>query len=300
MSVFLLVLKIIGLVILCVIALLILLILAALFVPIRYKGYFNKETADSDFELVGKFSFLLHIFSGKISYNKELDYYLKVLNFKIKSSTGQPEDQNEDIGLKDYSPDEYTVDWNGEEKEVIPKEEAPKEETTKEESPKEDTSELKSDKPPKSKRDLSDIIDRITDKIAAKKQSYDDKLKSLKKKYRYWDKMLSDEKNKSAAHYIYVTILKILKKYIPYKCVGEIHFGFEDPSTTGSILMYLGMLYPILPKGINIYPEYNEDIFFGFTEFKGKIRLCHILGAVIKFIFNKEIRRLWKLYKKRP
>lgn len=339
MSVFLSVLKIIGLVILCILLFVIALILLTLFVPIRYKGNFDRDDADSDFVINGRVSFLLHIISARVSYDTELSYYLKVFGIKIKDSkraaketkdenTGdtdtEPYDESEEYAEADNADEgyptfeDYTIDWNGDDvfadessafsTEAAGLEESEDADETEEnieaDNTQADNSQAKSDasskKPKKSHTDWAEKLDSIISKLIDKKEAFEKKYSEFKKKYKFWKKMLSDERNKSAASTVYKCCLKLLSKYKPYKSKGIIHFGFDDPATTGSVLMYLGILYPALPKGIEIDPDFEQNFFYGHVLFKGKIRLCHLAAVGLKLLLNKDIRRLRKLYEKRP
>lgn len=287
MSVFLFILKIIGIILLSILGLLLFLLLLVLFVPIRYKGTFDKDTPESDIRVNGYVSYLLHIVSIRVIYEEELTYYMKIFGFKLgrkshdSSKAAYKTTENKDkASTDDVKPTEesvsYSIDWNGEE------------------------SYEKSQESDEESRDFFDKIDDFIEKLIEKKDSLCEKYSKAKKKYRYWSKMLADESNKSAASDIYRYVRKLIRKYIPYKCKGKLNFGFDDPATTGSVLMYLSIFYPILPKGLEIVPDFENDLFYGNALFKGRIRLCHIAALLIKLIANRKVRRLWKLYKKHP
>lgn len=300
MSVFLFILKIIGYILLGILGLLIFLLLLVLFVPIRYKGTFDRNTPNSNIRINGYVSFLLHILSIRVTYEEEIYYYVKIFGIKLKrksrnKSTAEEkrsniEEDNSDIEEEtSVDCDTYNIDWNGEDNNIYNES---SEINCEDQDIKQDSQQ--------DSQDLFDRIDFIIEKITDKIDSISDKYDKFKKKYRYWSKMLSDEKNKSAAADIYKYVRKLIKKYIPYKCKGKLYVGFDDPATMGSVLMYLSIFYPILPKDLEIVPDFENVMFYGNAYFKGRIRLCHVAALLVKLFANRKIRRLWKLYKKHP
>ncbi|WP_026494613.1 hypothetical protein [Butyrivibrio sp. WCD3002] len=110
MSLFLTILKIIGIVLLVILALLLIVLLLVLFVPIRY--YVNADIEETNLETeVEKlkerihakagFSFLLHLVRGYIEYPEDMEFTVKVLFFKVfpkknkEDSTGKNNSKQE-------------------------------------------------------------------------------------------------------------------------------------------------------------------------------------------------------------
>ncbi len=69
-------------------------------------------------------------------------------------------------------------------------------------------------------------------------------------------------------------------------------FGFEDPSLTGKVL---GILYSLgIPflKGVHINADFEKAIFETDVNIKGKTNLFFVLLPILKFILNKNIRKI--------
>ena len=380
MAVCLSILKIIGIVVACIIALILLFTAAVLFVPVRYKGSFDKEEKNAAFNIKGNISFLLHILSAHLLYEsdsqKGLYWDFKILGIKVKKSaddkTAETSDENAadntDFAKEKDNTDfaackaqngkaAYSVDWNNDEAEDDLSEiKAEKEDARAKESPEdveikedtqttpdtiilEDTSDTKdreagsfkedskektddsakeflkeddfnkenknAQKESKAKEDKKSgsdesILERTIDSLKRKSKKFKSFYNKKQKSFRYLKKMLNDEQNKSAADFIYKGLIKAIKHYIPKKCTGQINFGFEDPASTGRVLMYLGLIYPLIPRKLIINPGYEESYFYGNIKFSGRIRVIHIAVYALKLLLRKDTRRLWRLYKKRP
>ena len=110
--------------------------------------------------------------------------------------------------------------------------------------------------------------------------------------------MYDDKRNKDAFALIKKEIIRLLKKIAPKKIKGFVHFGFDDPATTGSILMYLAMIYPVLPKKLKIDPSFEDTDIYGAIDVKGRLSLIVPAVSFLKVFFNKDCRRMYRLYKR--
>jgi hypothetical protein len=110
--------------------------------------------------------------------------------------------------------------------------------------------------------------------------------------------MRNDERNQEAVLYIKKKVLKLLKKLAPKSVKGFVHFGFEDPATTGKILMYLAMIYPVLPRKLIIDPGFDDTDIYGNIFIKGHFSLITPVMCFLGVYFNKDIRRMRRLLKK--
>jgi len=94
------ILKIIGIIILAILGIVILLLALVLFVPVRYDisgHYFDKE----DYKAEVKISYLLHIISFDLLYDKELVSSLKLFGINLSSKGKEDESENEDSKEED-------------------------------------------------------------------------------------------------------------------------------------------------------------------------------------------------------
>ena len=299
MAVFLTILKIIGIVLLCIICLILLVLSLILFVPVRYRIRADKEDAGDDLRAFGQVTYLLHILTGRFIYDKETDCFIKLFGIRIwpkKEKKPQKKSRSVDdepVAVGDdkektaaESPDlqaissgqDYTVDWNEDDDSALSRSEDPPDEA-------ED-------------KDLFDIIESILEKIQSRYDSFSDKYVSFAARLRYWDKMANDPGNRNAVAYIKDIGIRLLKRIMPRTIKGYVHFGSDDPATLGKILVYISLIYPMLPRKLKIDPDFENADLYGNVDIKGNIRLITIGVAALKVILNRDCRRMWRLYKK--
>ncbi len=308
MSVVLLILKIIGIVLLCIIGTVLLLLCLILFVPVRYRIRADKAADSDDFSVRAGVSYLLHMISAGIIYDKEGSYYIKVFGirirpkkekvYKVNKDSGHmtevslPEtdaDSDSDTSDADIKEPDYVIDWNEEEK---------PDDTSSEDTSSEDTSSAETGSIDEENKKLFDKISGVIEKIVDKFESLSEKYDSIKKEARFWEKMIKDERNQNAAALVKTTAVKAVKKIIPKKIKGYIHFGFDDPALTGRILMYLSIMYPVLPRRLIIDPSFTDTDIYGNIDAKGHFALVYFAVYFIKVYFNKDVKRTRRIYKK--
>lgn len=354
MSVLLLILKIIGIALLTVLSLVLLAIVLVLFVPIRYKGSFNKGEDDDELNALAVVSWLLSIVRAKVSYDKDkpLFYELRVFGIRILSSNKKKKEKaskknsysevsvsqlsNPNSGV--YTIEEADSDDILDDNVADNSENSTRDDLVKnqDENCKEldaaddldinesvDSSDNKgSAESDTSNNDLSDNIEQdkkhkksfITKiregfeklKNAFKKllssgtdlyKKAEDLINKISREYRFYNKFLTDERNKKAFDKCLKKLIRILKSIKP-KLKGNLTFGMEDPASTGNVLIFLSILYPLLPRKFVIDPRFNEKIFKANLLFKGKIRLHVLTGAAISIYFDKNFKRMMRIYKK--
>lgn len=72
----------------------------------------------------------------------------------------------------------------------------------------------------------------------------------------------------------------------------DILFGFEDPSLTGELLGFSYLSGIAFVKGVNIQADFNKQIFEADLDIKGKGNLLNIAVPAVKFILNKNVRKV--------
>ena len=286
------ILKVTGLIILGILAFILLILAIVLFVPIRYRISADKSDPDGDLILRAKVTYLLHIVSGSFSYIKESDMSIRIFGIKIWPKNKVKVDR-EDTGHLTVEPeaDDFTIDWNDEDVHTGPN-------PGKEEADTSYTYEHEDEGSSDNTESLGEKIDRMIDGIIDKYDLASEKITGIKKDIRFWDKMIHDERNKDAFHVIKAVTLKFLKKIAPRRIKRFIHFGFEDPATTGRILMYLAMLYPVMPRKLTIEPGFSDTLVYGDCDIKGRLCLITVAVCFLKLYFNKDCRRMYRLYKR--
>ena len=290
MATFLLILRIIGIVLISLISLVIVLLAIVLFVPVRYRISADRPLND---ELTAKanVSFLLHIISATVGYDRDIDYGIRIFGIKVYPKKKKEETVKEDETISASGTDEaavtddtakrdesgaqeeaqYTVDWNesGDE-------------------------EIKDGEDEGFWNSVESFIDKIVDKYGC----FSDKIEKIRFKIRFYDRMRNDDGNKRAVGYIKERAIRLLKKIAPRTVKGFVHFGFDDPATTGKILMYLAMVYPILPRKLTIDPGFEDTDIYGNIRIKGHFSLITPALCFLGIYFNRDVRRMRRLFKK--
>jgi len=136
----------------------------------------------------------------------------------------------------------------------------------------------------KLKRILSLIADSLRKVKGAKEKLF--------KKINHIKELVTDEENKEFLAFIIQRLKELLKLLKPKKYKIDLHFGFEDPSTTGKILMYLSVLYGLTGLDMKINPDFEEEVKEGEIQLKGSFQLFFVLIIVIKLFLNKKFKEL--------
>ena len=90
---------------------------------------------------------------------------------------------------------------------------------------------------------------------------------------------------------------KLLLRILPRADRLYLHFGFEDPATTGQVLGGLSILYPICGEKMELCPEFNEEVLEGEVKFHGCIRLVTLVVFAVKSFLNKQFFAIVKQFK---
>lgn len=301
-------LKIIGIILLIILGVLVLSVCVVLFVPLRYHGKAETMGTLDSIKAHLKFSWLLHLVSGYVTYeNKETKWQVRILWKKLNvekkdspeaassenvSEAELPEEDERDIGedasgklntksnvsLEDETPENEIM-------ETEPMQEEPEGGT-----PNRKNKKTSSKKTKKQKKN-------IFEKIKYTFRDFCDKIKALIKKKEKLQEFLTNEIHQSSWRRLKQEIWKLLKFLKPKKLVLNLHFGFEDPSVTGKVLAALSMLYPFYLDHINIEPEFDEKIFEGDAYIKGTVRGLHLLIVICNLFFDKNIKTTYKAIK---
>ena len=95
----------------------------------------------------------------------------------------------------------------------------------------------------------------------------------------YTKKVLKDGK---------VLLKKMWKHVRPRKLQGSIHFGLEDPATTGHLLGVVGMLYPVYRNHFVIAPDFEQQIFEGKIYAKGRVQIGRMTFLLLRFMLTRD------------
>lgn len=123
------------------------------------------------------------------------------------------------------------------------------------------------------------------------------KIDSFSQKANHYYEVWQEDYTQRAFEKAKKTLLKLWKSIRPRKGLAKIHFGAKDPSGTGQICGYFGMLYPFIGKYVMIEPDFEKQVFEGDAWFKGRITVFALLKVVWFVLFDKDIKKLKEAFK---
>ena len=141
-------------------------------------------------------------------------------------------------------------------------------------------------------------IRRIFQKIWYTLTGICDKIKTIWENIEYYTDILRSDTFKQAFSLCKDELFSIFFYIRPQKFQADLTVGMDDPAATGKILSYYGMLYPFIGSCVNVIPDFERKRMEGTVFIKGKIRLFNFIKAALRIYFNKDIRKLLKLFKK--
>lgn len=322
LTIFLTILKILGILLLVVIGLLILGILAILFVPLRYDGKISYN--DKNQYVATQITWLFRLICIEGGYQEKVYARARLLWFTLwKWKADEKENDKEDhLESADYSEEE--LDRLLEERSQ--KEESKEE--TKEETKEAKVIEEKLDEPDaeenltevqpteiepkevelneaKSKEAESNEAESKEAESTEKKpkkiqfQQIGKRIKEIKEKIKHIKEMASDQRIHRAILLLIDGAWKMVRHSLPRKIKGRAKFGFEDPSTTGQILTYVSLLYPCYAKSVELVPMFTEKVIDLDLYFRGRVRLFSLIWICVKIWFDRNFRYLYKKVKKK-
>ncbi len=279
MTVFLMILKMIGIILLVPLCTLIVLVLLILFVPVRYEA---RAVSEDKVSVSASVTWLLHLVRFCAGYQDERSMKLFVLCFPIRFGRKKPKKEKENPGEPATEPtapetsehtasgEEYT-DENA--KESAPPE--PKRKENKEAAP------GKGNPIRRVKRIFASILDKIKhiDETAQKGKA-----------------MLTDSHNKAAFSHIKREAFLLLKRICPRKLKADVSYSTGSPDTTAWVFGILAMFPAGYQNRWKIYPDFEADSLYvkGTVFLKGKIYIYQVMFAALRLVLDKNCRRFIK------
>lgn len=129
-------------------------------------------------------------------------------------------------------------------------------------------------------------------------QSIYDKIRNIIHHIRYYYRVLQSELFRRTWEKYSKEALCLLKCIAPRKIKGYLHIGMEDPATTGQILGYYGMLYPLIGEHIDVVPDFEHVILEGSLKIRGNITLFQAVRIACTIYFDKDLQKLIRLLKR--
>lgn len=309
LTIFLTILKIIGILLLVVIGLLILGILAILFVPLRYDGKISYN--DKNQCVATQITWLFRLICIEGGYQEKVYARARLLWFTLwKWKADEKENDKEDhLESADYSEEELDRLLEERSQKEESKEETVMEEKLDEPDAEENLTEVQpteiepNEVEPKevelneAKSNEAESTEKKPKKIQF--QQIGKRIKEIKEKIKHIKEMASDQRIHRAILLLIDGAWKIVRHSLPRKIKGRAKFGFEDPSTTGQILTYVSLLYPCYAKSIELVPMFTEKVIDLDLYFRGRIRLFSLIWICVKIWFDRNFRYLYKKVRKK-
>lgn len=129
-------------------------------------------------------------------------------------------------------------------------------------------------------------------------QSIYDNIRNIIHHIRYYYRVLQSELFDRTWEKYSKEVLCLLKRIAPRKIKGYLHIGMEDPATTGQILGYYGMLYPLIGEHIDVVPDFEHVILEGTLKIRGNITLFQAVRIACTIYFDKDLQKLIRLLKR--
>jgi hypothetical protein len=128
---------------------------------------------------------------------------------------------------------------------------------------------------------LADITENIR-KLSQKRDEVDAKVRKLRR-------LLEQDSTKKAWKDIVKYIKQLFRHVRPKKFHGKVHFGMDNPATTGQVLGAVGVLMPIYKEHIVVAPDFEQQIFEGELSAKGRVQAGYIVILAIKVLLNRNL-----------
>lgn len=329
----LLILKIIGIVLAVLLGILLLGLCLALFVPLRYQLEARRTEGEDEppIEIRAKFTWLLHFINVRIQYPSEV--YVRARVFlvtvfrlprrqKQAAASGQ-ESPSEREGRKRQ---EKTKKQSGESEKADVTEEGQsqkqpdKKEPDKNQPSGKDTGSVNREtetgpsagkearekrRSRKSVKGFFRFLKKKILKICGIFQNIQytikricDKIRAIWENIDYYLNILKEEAFKNSFALCKEELFSVFSYVKPRKLKADLTIGTGDPASTAKIFAYYGMLYPAVGNHVAVTPDFDEKRIEGTVFIKGKVMLFTFLKAAIRIYFNKDIRKLFKLFKK--
>lgn len=290
LHIILMILKILGLLLLVILGLVLAVLLAVLFVPVRYRGsgsYYEEGKGS-----VG-ISWLLHILSIRLRYDKSLTVTVRLFGFRILKQKKLDRELEEAEDIMVHAMERIEPEPVKDAKEM--KEEVQEEIQERPEHIPPAKKEVKTKKTPFYKTWWENVKRRGLRFFAKLKFFFHrvyDTLKTVKDKKDEIFSWINNENNKKTVKLLLRQGKKLIRHVLPLRGKGSITFGFDDPYLTGQVLMYASVVYPFCHKHLDLYPVFDNAVFQAEGTFRGRIRLGTVLMIGLRMLMDKNFRIL--------
>ena len=329
MSVFLLILKIIGIVLLCIIGLILFIILYVLLAPFWFKlqGSIDREM---NYSVKVKACTFLHFIQVHVDYLKDggLNYNVSILGTLVRilprKNKDKESEDDENVVSQEENEDETAIDAKGTEKavenddetsEAVEKEEQEQivednKVTTQKSIDLEDIQDVDVDSPDIVDTESDDFEERFNegdrkffikvreffDRFNPKKlyKKFKEKIEELKKHADKIYAVIFDEANKEWLGKVKKELKKVIKSLGLNMRGTDLDFSLGSPDTTGQVSGVLALFPPIYDKKVRIIPDFvDEELYFdGNVYIKGKLQLVRIVIFALAILLDSNTKRI--------
>lgn len=139
---------------------------------------------------------------------------------------------------------------------------------------------------------IKELYESLKEKLISIIDSIRNKKEDLSEKIDAFYEVINNEDNRELVRFLWEQLKKLLRIIKPKKGKLYVHYGMDDPETTGKIAIYLAVLYGWLGLDINILPDFEQKIMEGELQLKGSIRLFGIIVIALKVYTNKQFKKV--------
>lgn len=311
-QIFLLILKIIGIIILAILGLILLVLALVLFVPVFYKVRIIHNPQET--KITGKVSFLWPAIVVIVQYFKKLSYKVKLFGISLLDSE-KPKKEKTPKKKKEKKQKKKKAGKSGDAIETVPEEEIfaplenpgtlpkaePEDEASFENVAEESESfEETTEKPTQDKEKKPGLFAKIKAKIQKLRETISKTIVKIKKLIHQKDevqRILGKPETKTAMKFVWSKLGRLLKHILPRKIKGYLAYGADNPATTGQVLGILSVLYARTGQLLEIRPNFTEKQLECDVLIKGRIQVFTLLVIAVKVALNKELRQVIKEFK---
>ena len=322
-SILLAILKFLGILMLVILGILLAVLFLVLFVPVRYKlTACRKVTEDVPIVAEVKVTWLLHILNVAFSYPKAAYVRVRLFCFTVfktgqffgaASRSGTEKERTEEQKVKEKKTEAQKAEQKAKEKKTevqkteeqqeIPENQQAEENTEKEsaETKSTETGETESGERESVWRKAGRFFRKLLELLGNIRYTITgiyDKIRHVVNNIRYYIKIIKSDTFSSAWTVCSGQVFSLLKSIGPREVSGTLLIGTGDPASTGEVMAAYGILYPFIGNHIDIIPDFEQQIVEGDLLVKGKITVFKALKTAWILYFNRDLRRLIKLFKR--
>lgn len=300
------ILKILLFILVCLLGLLLLVMLLLLFVPLRYQGQIKPKE--------GKITWLLHLVSVRIQYkDKQPDLQVRLCGICVLGGEKKEEKKalktpqaskvsNVSKATEDVSQGDNVVSLHSRaaSRDEITRENASDVMKVNAQPARDSVETISRNRQVKSKQchgsashnrsKLRNKIKRFFKHLSGSLGNLRNQIASIKSKLEYYRRFWYDNHTRAAITHAKKELFYILRHVRPRKVEGWLHFGFDDPATTGEVLGILSVLQSFSGNHLTVDADFEKKRFDGDFSLKGHVRLVHFLKAFLALLLDKHCR----------